>query len=106
MSKHTPGPWRLEGPDNFSYHLTDQNGEHIAHLNKSRYVDNRQDLEAGANARLIAAAPEMYDTLKNIRSYITASCPDAYGVKTVIGKLDTLLAKIDATNSPEKGKGG
>ncbi len=63
MGKHTPGPWRLEGPDNFSYHLTDQNGEHIAYLNKSRYVDNRQDVEADANARLIAAAPEMYEAL-------------------------------------------
>ena len=32
MSKHTPGPWRLEGSDNFSYHLTDLNKEMLEAL--------------------------------------------------------------------------
>lgn len=116
MSRHTPGPWIYEPSDmtirtkdfDSVAGMGDYRGVIIAELDSPEWRKCRPESiqEKEANARLIAAAPEMYDTLKNIRSYITASCPDAYGVKTVIGKLDTLLAKIDATNSPEKGKGG
>jgi hypothetical protein len=55
--------------------------------------------ESEANARFVVTAcnnfDEMLETLKANRSYIAASCPDAYGAKTVIGKLDALIAKID-----------
>jgi hypothetical protein len=48
MSQHTPGPWQLSGP-----------------VLQSRTVRGCSE-EARANARLIAAAPEMLAALKEI----------------------------------------
>lgn len=58
--KHTPGPWYIEGTSVF----TKQNAFYVAetgHPNRS-YVKGPAECEA--NARLIAAAPELLEVLE------------------------------------------
>ena len=57
MSKHTPGPWTKSRNV-----ISDQNGQIIA------AVDYGQSGYVQANARLIAASPEMYEALKGLVS--------------------------------------
>jgi hypothetical protein len=74
MSQHTPGPWKV---DEFGY--INASGQQIAdvHVYDSKdcmdcgqcerhSVRNEPKLPYQANARLMAAAPEMYDVLKSI----------------------------------------
>lgn len=62
---HTPGPWRAWQPrgDESVPVRTDGLGITIAYVHQGAVTD------AQANARLIAAAPEMYDELR------TSPCP-------------------------------
>jgi hypothetical protein len=67
VNRQTPGPWRRVG-----YHIASESNLVVA----SCYADTPQsvvmrpkdDLECVANARLIAAAPELLGTLKNLVS--------------------------------------
>lgn len=69
-AKHTPGPWHDSGlPDHYERCIGDQNGHAIAKVIYQR--DTRTNAlvpgaiyEGKANARLIAAAPEMLEVLK------------------------------------------
>ena len=58
-SKHTPGPWRAFGNAIYS-----PNDEHV--VAKILHVGQVKKLDGEANARLIAAAPEMYTLLHQI----------------------------------------
>lgn len=61
-SKHTPGPWHFEGWDGFKGVVHDEESFIIA--------EQGEDAEAWpANARLIAAAP---DLLKSLRAMLDA----------------------------------
>lgn len=66
MSKHTPGPWRLSKITAFS--IEGANGRHVA--SSGGYSTNvnpeQADMESMANARLIAAAPELLETLEKL----------------------------------------
>ena len=68
-TKHTPGPWRVSYT-NFSEVQAD-NGALIAKCDKLNGLVNLQ-----ANARLIAAAPELLQELKNIANAKTAEWDD------------------------------
>lgn len=60
QTKHTPGPWYLSDTGNLYSEATDR---HIANLDTSMdFKNNSQQLEA--NARLIAAAPELLEALE------------------------------------------
>jgi len=59
--KHTPGPWELDEEGD----TIRADGEFVTRISKSRYHDDRDDPEAQANARLIAAAPELLEALNN-----------------------------------------
>ena len=77
---HTPGPWQVH------YHstdgerdaalITDADGWHIASLWHSRYGNGRPLAEVDANARLIAAAPEMKTVLEAALYYWQAALDD------------------------------
>jgi hypothetical protein len=64
--KFTPGPWKVGGPfsDNSAFEITrDFDGyEWIAYVHQQ--FNGRENGEA--NARLIAAAPEMFELLEEI----------------------------------------
>ena len=72
MPKHTPGPWAeltgtISGPD----------GDEIAEVvggDGGRYLDDGVNAECAANARLIAAAPELLEALDNCITNENATC--------------------------------
>ena len=74
MPKHTPGPWETVG--GLGVYTQDQPGKPVRQIVHNTKGADRE--EARANARLIAAAPEMLDLLRSIishedRNFITRS---------------------------------
>jgi hypothetical protein len=70
MSKHTPGPWYVSAADDYEIH-SEATPDKFPHRCKEddlgRFVaviGNRASDFGKANARLIAAAPEMLEALK------------------------------------------
>ena len=89
MSKFTPGKWKIgyggmEG-DDYAVITSSHSTRSICNLEPQDYVYG--------NARLIAAAPEMYEALKYATRELEASglCCD----HPTIVKLTALLARID-----------
>ena len=68
MNKHTPGPWE---PDIrlAQAMVTDSNGNAIADIARHEFSATEQSYSdecIAANARLISAAPDMFDALQAI----------------------------------------
>lgn len=60
MAKHTPGPWTFNGGDDAPIlHIYAPDDKHLFHGDRSL-------AEQEANARLIAAAPEMLEALQAV----------------------------------------
>jgi hypothetical protein len=86
--KWTPGPWSASQtypPGDWCIHARGIPWQ-LAYLRGHSEID--WPLEA--NARLIAAAPELYDELENARAIIAGEAPQ-YG--EAIARIDALLAK-------------
>jgi hypothetical protein len=86
MSKHTPGPWYIDPIK--------------ARANGNRRIMAEQCTPVAvvpehlaADARLIAAAPEMYELLTKIRGHIDSTCRECES-KAIVPEIDALLAKI------------
>lgn len=65
MSKHTPGPWSCSTSSDTDRHrfeaqVWDANGRALAFFDYGRTIGE----EADANARLIAAAPDLLESLQ------------------------------------------
>ena len=90
-AQHTPGPWSIEGPDDF--------GDFNVHCARERAVvaavvsNLRPSDEVAANAHVVSAAPEMLVQLKGLlgfaRFIISAT------------NLDTDRTKIELRNNGE-----
>jgi len=91
MSEHTPGPWGIIHAGGSRYqedlYVTNQDA-HGNTLLRARIIGRGE--EAAANARMIAAAPEMLAMLQSFRAMLTAS----FNAKT-FPELDALLVKIE-----------
>lgn len=62
-TSHTPGPWSIQG-DKI---INEETIQYIADIRR----DGEDDPEAQANARLIAAAPELLEALLNAQQDLT-----------------------------------
>ncbi len=88
MSKFTPGPWELDSNGIFK-------GPFPIAICKGD--------ESNANARLISAAPDMYEALKEARDKIQDHINEIYsnggieylGLGSLLDKIDHILAKAD-----------
>jgi hypothetical protein len=79
---HTPGPW-FYIKDGCWWNIVDVGGEDI--VGENGILGG----EIGdANANLIAAAPDMLETLKYVRRFISAYDCDAEFVESVIAKAE------------------
>lgn len=103
MTKHTPGPWvyEIDGPaHNDMRHavLAKSTGLWIAATYRSgtRAEDDTSldaDDEAKANAKLIAAAPDLKEALRSMLSLVRRNAPELSG--KVLGDAEAALAKAD-----------
>lgn len=87
MSKHTVGPWVT--------FIWDQTKPHLRTISapyKAQGADHVFTAEISeADANLIAAAPEMLETLKMVQMYLTARKITSSGIKKVIAKAEGKL---------------
>jgi len=60
--KHTPGEWHVGGPHKCT--IYDKFGQRLANSFEGVMAAQRTDSECAANARLIAAAPELLEALE------------------------------------------
>ena len=111
MSKHTPGPWDIDVNQDWSAVYI---GKDIPYTREEKYICQIDCDWSGfsgevlANARLIAAAPEMYEIIKARYDYL---CQTAYALPwdTTDGTqhpdqeeealLGQLIAKIEGTDN-------
>jgi hypothetical protein len=87
MSKHTPGPWQIDGE--YVYQLVSAVGNGVSIFESEWFgcITGTPE-EALANARLIVAAPEMYELI----AHVAAATESGYGSMMSAAQLaETLL---------------
>ena len=87
MSKHTPGPWRMHGE------LINSDKREIAEVR-----DFKSNTETGANARLIAAAPELLEIVKAYRNLLKTMAHTEGEVRT-FQHIECVIAKVERGES-------
>jgi len=99
QSKHTPGPWTIDGSVRTSINA---GTKHIALANFYNSVEpefNVSGEEHEANARLIAAAPELLAALDELVDALTAGyVPQQDG--RMLKEARALIAKAEGTPTP------
>lgn len=104
MSKHTPGPWKKLGGNN-CHMVVNASGEVVGQVTGSRRGRTRAPRhdEAQANARLIAAAPDLLSILKTLQDKLCESCPvDAFGTDDMTFEhTDDCLEAMEAIEKAE-----
>lgn len=87
-AEHTPGPWELRGD-----YVTDAMGQMVAatsasgaFAHKDEWVAMNATFMSGANARLIAAAPELLEALKAILDGQLHGSVDLYAARFEAGR--------------------
>jgi hypothetical protein len=83
MNKHTPGPWRYDYAPGFCGELLAANGTTLA-----EFVSEPSE----ANARLIAAAPELLEALQGLLRGI-ANGPDEANAAMLVAKARDAVNK-------------
>lgn len=90
MSKFTPGKWEVDGFGQ-AVSVFDEREEATLFIVDHVYSWANRDGEAEANARLIAAAPEMYRLLEDARGIITqlnVGDPLATEIELFLARID------------------
>lgn len=93
MSKHTKGPWIVDDRD-----IVDDEGYTIAVAKRvtDHFSDNLDEVDSiatEANARLIAAAPEMLEQLKYCTEVLKNWMPEK--AKTLTEECERLINKAE-----------
>jgi hypothetical protein len=91
MSKHTPGPWTIQSEESaLDYqmeHWIQAEGEDLCVVNSE------------ADARLIAAAPDLLQVMKEFKSALDLQDPN-FDADTWLDRVDAAIAKATgATNT-------
>jgi hypothetical protein len=98
---HTPGPWILSESDSAasSFGIADANGSSIASVGDGRH-DGAPE-ESAANARLIAAAPDLLDACMTLAEVASDSVElgDWPELIKAIEQADAAIAKADGTQT-------
>lgn len=68
MSKHTPGPWFVNGHEHYTKYVEARIGGGLLQEVAACGPTEKQEQQE-ANARLIAAAPELLEALQHIEEY-------------------------------------
>lgn len=83
--KHTPGPWRIDDRIDFvdGCLAVVDDGSVLCHVEVWPYEDEETQKTGRANARIIAAAPYLYEACKKIAELIEQNYPDMVGIDDV-----------------------
>lgn len=100
----TPGPWQVSGirqsSDKYKGHMVGPDGDGVVVVP----YNDKDHIECLANARLIAAAPEMYDVLKEAADclaeiyakYSLKIGPFSSQAQRINGVIQRTLNKVDS----------
>ena len=92
VSKHTPGPWKARLDE--TYTIRDSNEDRIAQSTFLCRRGRRHSDEVAANTRLMAAAPDMLEILRDIR----VTLPGLDGDKgNLFDRVRAAIAKAEGT---------
>lgn len=102
MSKHTPGPWKLRRVTRYDIRIAPESEpEHVSIAGMAIWgEEDREELEA--NARLIAAAPELLEALKELREALSDSgITTPYGSRLMRSflKANAAIARVEGGQS-------
>jgi len=98
MSKHTPGPWHYRRGDEWSHSVVTHHGTlpdgsqncwTVADINKMREPEHE------ANARLIAAAPELLEALQACEARLTHLAQNSVNVVAELKQARAAIAKAE-----------
>ncbi len=94
MSKHTPGPWKIEYSDTSTRPDLKIKGNMLVATTPPLHSDREINEEVKANARLIAAAPDLLAAAKAALSLLT---DDGYqgGNEWTVKVLRATIAKAE-----------
>lgn len=107
MSKHTPGPWTVDGPP-WNQVVWSSAENRVCFLAHSNGLDDERDIATG---RLIAAAPELLDAVRDALAVLRTASKQlsedhrlvlsgrGWGWQT-LAKLEGIVAKIEASPAP------
>ena len=102
MSKHTPGPWNDKSLDGSQWGVYSADGRSVAQAQQiTPLPSDRTQIERTANARLIAAAPELLEALKDLMREVDRSGlseAKAYGWPVVTSAAIAAIAKAEGTD--------
>ena len=96
MSKFTPGKWEVDGYGQ-AVSVFDEREEATLFIVDHVYSWADRDGEAEANARLIAAAPEMYRLAESLADLPDEQCM----ISPLIHEARRLLVRIDGKEEAE-----
>lgn len=94
MSKHTPGPWKAEFHGSV-WHIEEGSGVQLSCVYV--WTEDGGRKEAAANARLMAAAPEMLAVLRAVRGSVADSLMG--GCQSFDDFHDSLSDALDAIDA-------
>lgn len=92
MSKHTPGPWSAEvdRENDHEINIVSGNRPFVA---TAWPANHQEDKEQEANARLIAAAPELLEALRIVRDTLPHINGNASSVNSLLKLTGAAIAK-------------
>ena len=122
MSAHTPGPWSVSNGNLIRVNANGFHGACVCGVHKIGKFNGATEDVALANARLIAAAPDLLDALKKARQFIAngielgfirmpdASTPDSAHetltlIRSVIAKAEARSLPLPLSKGQEEGNG-
>lgn len=91
-TKHTPGPWYIKGMTIRGAQISEVNGIHFVSVGGTYIPPNGEEVEA--NARLIAAAPVLFDSAKLMLEFLDNGTPVHPG-SLLHGDLKNIVTKIE-----------
>ena len=71
MSKHTPGPWIMTRRGEHYHDIHGRRWEELARVVTKTDGAIKDSAEGMANAKLIAAAPELLEALKHLEGFLS-----------------------------------
>jgi hypothetical protein len=89
-TKHTPGPWLYSRENSSFMNIIETDGTHIFDMGALINSTGHSNLEA--NARLIAAAPELLEALQGVTRIL-----EAFSYTTTLGK--TQAQRLEAARA-------